>query len=107
MRRWLSERSMASAEQPTDSNADQDGGVGLLFDRLPQQPLERTCRLRHCIAGAVGDVGGTRASLPVDIPRCTFDFLGDAFRPLLRIVQRAIKIAATGSVVGHINALRW
>src|SRR5262245_57998586 len=97
---------MGSAEQPTDSNANQDGGVRLLFDRLAQEPLERTCRLRHGIRGAVGDVGGTGASLPVDILRSTSDLLGNAFRPLLRIVQRAVQIAATGSVLGHIKALR-
>jgi len=98
---------MASAEQPADSNADQDGGVRLLFDCPAQDPFERTCGLRHGIRGAVGDVGGTGARLPVDIPRSTFDFLGNAFRLLLRNVQRAIQIAASGSVLGHIKALRY
>jgi hypothetical protein len=97
---------MASAEQPTDPNADQQGSVGLLFDRFPQDSLERTCRLRHGICGAAGDLAGTFASLPIDIPRCPFDVLGNTFRPLLRIAQRAIQIAATGSIVGHIKDLR-
>src|SRR5262245_39303618 len=101
-RRQLSERSMASAEQPTDSNADQDGSVRLLFDRPAQDPFERTRGLRYGIRGAVGDVGGTGARLPVDIPRSTFDFLGNAFRLLLCFVQRAVQIAGTGSGLGHI-----
>jgi hypothetical protein len=92
---------MVSAEQPTDSNADQDGSIGLLVDRLAQEPFERTCRLGHRIAGGVGDVRGTCARLPIDVPCCPVDFLGNAFRPLLRIVQGAIQITGTGSVVRH------
>jgi hypothetical protein len=93
----MSERSMTSAEQPTDSDANQEGSVGLLFDRLPQGPLERTCCLCQSIGGAVGDLRGTIASLPIDIPRCSLDLLGNAFRPLLRIAQCAIQI------IGHIT----
>jgi hypothetical protein len=88
---------MTSTEQPTDSDANQKGSVGLLFDRLPQGPFERTCCLCQSIGGAVGDLRGTIASLPINIPRCPLDLLGNAFRPLLRIAQRAIQI------VGHIT----
>src|SRR5215471_10098588 len=81
---------MHPAEQPADSERDQDCRVRLCFDGVAKGALEGRSRIpgcRHGIARRICDVRGPVASLAIEVLRGSLDLVNGPFDLCLGVAE--------------------